>query len=168
MELAALLRYRIVAAGAEVWNRTLQPPVLISRHPNVVVTNDAINIQKIGEIGEDLYLITFGNLEEPRIAQIKVELRRSFAGISYDPDGAIRISDTGAEKPVVVEIAVGLDIKTFAAVGESKDGELIVVQQAADKPVRKVKSRLSDRTEDKPVTLVAEGISLIKTTVVRI
>lgn len=63
--------------------------VRICRYRDVVVLDDAVDVEKILEFAEDFQFVMLSKIEEARIAQINIVLRRSFTGIALDADRSV-------------------------------------------------------------------------------
>ncbi len=71
----------------------------IRRYSDVGESGDAVDVKKILQLAEDFQLVTLGQIEETRVAQINVVLRRGFAWIAFDADRSV-----GSQNAVAVEV----------------------------------------------------------------
>jgi hypothetical protein len=95
-----------------------------ANYRDVVELDNSIDIEKILEFAKDFEFVTFGKIEEPRVAQINIVLRRSCSRIAFDTDGSV-----GSPNAVVVHVQNRDDVEGFTAVSGGDEAELIIVQK---------------------------------------
>lgn len=123
----------------------------VGRHRYIVVLNNAIDVEQILKFAKDFHSVTLCHIDEPRIAKIHIVLRRGCTGIAFDASGSVR-----SPNAIAIEVNTRENVEGFAAVGNSDNGKLVVIEKIVQHSILKMYLRTGDQTHHKCMALVGE------------